>query len=125
MQSIRGWLSAHPDQADEIMNTNKSYVFFQEITGDGPLGGEGVALTAGRSLAVDRALMAYGVPLWVDIEAPEGAEHPIRRLMIAQDTGGAITGPVRGDMFWGYGAASEEVAGKMKSAGRYWALLPR
>lgn len=125
MQSIRGWLAAHPDQADEIMNTNKSYVFFREIEGDGPMGGEGVALTAGRSLAVDRSLMSYGAPLWVDIDAPAGAEKNIQRLMIAQDTGGAITGPVRGDVFWGYGAVAEDFAGKMNSKGRYWVLIPR
>ncbi|MCB1783532.1 MAG: murein transglycosylase A [Alphaproteobacteria bacterium] len=125
MQSIRGWLEAHPAQADEIMNTNKSYVFFKETEGEGPLGGEGVALTAGRSLAVDQSLMPYGVPLWVDIEAPAGADKNIRRLMMAQDTGGAIQGPVRGDVFWGYGAMAEKFAGEMNSKGRYWVLLPK
>jgi membrane-bound lytic murein transglycosylase A len=125
MQSIRAWLAANPALADEIMNTNASYVFFREIKGDGPIGGEGVALTPGRSLAVDRSLMSYGVPLWVDIKAPEGADKDIRRLMIAQDTGGAIRGPVRGDVFWGYGDVAESFAGKMKSQGRYWVLLPK
>ncbi len=124
MQAIREWLSAHPDQADEIMNTNASYVFFEELYGEGPKGGEGVALTAGRSLAVDRSLLSYGLPLWADIEAPiEGASH-IQRLMVAQDTGGAIRGPVRGDVFWGYGERAETLAGPMKSKGQYWALLP-
>ncbi|PCI55411.1 MAG: murein transglycosylase [Alphaproteobacteria bacterium] len=137
MQSIRAWLAENPTQADEIMNTNKSYVFFRKITGDGPLGAEGIALTGGRSLAVDRTLMSYGVPLWVDLEGVRVADDsenaidadkettPIRRLMIAQDTGGAITGPVRGDVFWGYGKIAEDMAGKMISSGRYWVLLPK
>ena len=77
------------------------------------------------SLAVDQSLMPYGVPLWVDIEAPAGADKNIRRLMMAQDTGGAIQGPVRGDVFWGYGAMAEKFAGEMNSKGRYWVLLPK
>ncbi|MGH1375009.1 MAG: murein transglycosylase A [Alphaproteobacteria bacterium] len=125
MQSIRAWLENNPSRADEIMNTNKSYVFFREIKGDGPLGAEGVALIGGRSLAVDRTLISYGVPIWVDIEKPVEEANAIRRLMIAQDTGGAIRGPVRGDVFWGYGDIAEEMAGKMKSKGRYWVLLPK
>ncbi len=125
MQSIRTWLEQNPDRTNEIMNTNKSYVFFHKINGDGPLGAEGVALTAERSLAVDRTLISYGLPLWVDIENPAEQTSPIRRLMIAQDTGGAITGAVRGDVFWGYGKYAEEMAGKMNSKGRYWVLLPK
>ena len=125
LQSIREWLNANPDQADEIMNTNASYVFFQELKEDGPKGGEGVALTAGRSLAVDHSLMAYGLPIWADIEEPVPGAGPIRRMMVAQDTGGAIRGPVRGDVFWGHGARAEQLAGPMKSSGRYWVLLPQ
>lgn len=120
MQSIRDWLAAHPAEADEIMNTNESYVFFKELEGEGPLGGENVALTPQRSLAIDRSLLAYGLPLWVDIQQPH-----LQRLMVAQDTGGAIRGSVRGDVFWGYGPNAEAMAGPMKSKGRYWALLPR
>lgn len=125
LQSIRAWLAAHPSQADEILNTNRSYVFFQQSEGEGPLGGEGVALTPGRSLAVDRSLLPYGAPLWVDIESPVTGAASMQKLMVAQDTGGAITGPVRGDVFWGYGAQAEAMAGPMKSKGRYWILLPR
>lgn len=125
MQSIRAWLETYPQQADEIMNTNKSYVFFQEQNREGPLGAEGVELTPQRSLAVDRTLVSYGLPLWVDIEHPDAKTKPIRRLMIAQDTGGAITGAVRGDVFWGHGAEAEAMAGKMKSKGKYWVFLPR
>lgn len=124
LQSIRSWLEANPNQADEIMNTNASYVFFQELKSEGPKGGEGVALTAGRSLAVDHSLLSYGMPLWTDIEAPIQGARNIQRLMVAQDTGGAIRGPVRGDVFWGFGEKAEALAGPMKSKGRYWVLLP-
>jgi membrane-bound lytic murein transglycosylase A len=84
-----------------------------------------VALTAGRSLAVDRSFVPYGTPLWLDAEDPLDPALRVRRLMVAQDTGGAIKGPVRGDVFWGYGAEAAERAGKMKSPGRYWLLVPR
>lgn len=126
LQTIRDWLNSNPDQADDIMNTNRSYVFFGERSGvEGPLGGQGVALTAERSLAIDHSLIPYGAPVWVDIEdaAPEGGD--MRRLMIAQDTGGAIRGAVRGDFFWGYGDRAESLAGPMNAQGRYWLLLPK
>lgn len=126
MQSIRLWLEANPNEADEIMNTNRSYVFFTELEGDGPLGAEGIALTPGRSLAVDRTKLVYGAPMWVYTKPPVPQEHaPLRKLMIAQDTGGAIRGAVRGDVFWGYGDTAEYLAGHMKSDGRYWILLPK
>lgn len=125
MQSIRAWLEANPAQAAAIMNTNPSYVFFRRLEGEGPLGAQGVALTPGRSLAVDRTFIAYGVPLWLDAQDPLEAKTRIRRLMVAQDTGGAIRGPVRGDVFWGHGADAEQRAGLMKSPGRYWLLLPK
>jgi membrane-bound lytic murein transglycosylase A len=124
MQAIEQWLAENPERADEIMNTNRSYVFFQELESEGPLGGENVPLTAERSLAVDRSLLPYGMPLWVDIEAPMADQLGLRRLMIAQDTGGAIRGAVRGDVFWGYGERAETIAGHMKAKLRYWALLP-
>lgn len=125
MQTIRQWLEAHPDQAQDFMNLNKSYIFFRALEEDSPLGGEGVPLTAGRSLAIDRTKLAYGLPLWVDIKEPAAGVGKLQRLMVAQDTGGAITGAVRGDFFWGYGPQAEEVAGVMKAQGRYWVLLPR
>ncbi len=124
MQSIRNWLAANPGQAQEVMTTNPSYVFFRILDKDGPVGGEGVPLTPLRSLAIDHSLMPYGMPLWVDIEVPDQNAPNITRLMVAQDTGGAIRGPVRGDVFWGYGSEAETMAGQMKSDGRYWALLP-
>jgi membrane-bound lytic murein transglycosylase A len=130
LQSIRAWLQAHPQDAAAMMARNPSYIFFREhpelAAADGPLGTEGVPLTAGRSLAVDRRFLPLGVPLWLDTTAPspQGAA-PLRRLMVAQDTGGAIKGVVRGDVYWGSGARAEAIAGPMKSTGRYAVLLPR
>ncbi len=124
MQSIRAWLNKHPLEAAEIMNTNASYVFFREQK-QGATGAEGVVLTAGRSLAIDHSKLPYGVPVWVDIAPPKEGVGPIRRLMMAQDTGGAIRGAVRGDVYWGYGPQAESLAGAMKSKGRYWLLLPK
>ncbi|NQZ13712.1 MAG: MltA domain-containing protein [Alphaproteobacteria bacterium] len=125
MQSIRAWLEENPDQAQEVMQTNKSYVFFKKLDGSAPVGGQGVELTPMRSLAIDRSIIPYGMPVWVDLDAPTASSQPIQRLMVTQDTGGAIRGPVRGDFFWGYGKKAEEMAGNMKSDGRYWFLLPK
>jgi membrane-bound lytic murein transglycosylase A len=122
MPAIRTWLKAHPDEARGIMAGNPRYVFYRLSDGDGPVGTEGVALTAERSLAVDPRYVPLGVPLWLDTTAPSG--RALRRVMMAQDTGGAIKGPVRGDVFWGTGDAAFEQAGRMKSTGRYWLLLP-
>jgi membrane-bound lytic murein transglycosylase A len=101
-------------------------------TGDaelGPPGSQGVPLTPGRSLAVDPAFHALGVPVWLDTVLPDpkpgGDDRRLRRLVVAQDTGGAITGAVRGDMFWGFGPDAEAIAGRMKSRGRMIVLLPR
>lgn len=124
MQTIRKWLSENPAQANDVMNTNKSYVFFEEKKQGGAIGAEGVVLTPERSLAVDRTQIPYGAALWVDIE-PVANMSRLQRLMMAQDTGGAIRGAVRGDVFWGYGPRAEHVAGEMKSQGRYWILLPK
>ncbi|HEX6980639.1 MAG TPA: MltA domain-containing protein [Alphaproteobacteria bacterium] len=125
MQSIRAWLAANPDAAASLMNANPSYVFFRELDGDGPIGSEGVVLTPGRSLAVDRTFIPMGVPVWLDAEDPLDANARLQRLMVAQDTGGAIRGAVRGDVFWGYGPEATERAGRMRQTGRYFLLLPR
>jgi membrane-bound lytic murein transglycosylase A len=119
LQTIRAWIAAHPAAGRALMDENPSYVFFREIKGDGPLGSEGVVLTPGRSLAVDRRFVPLGVPVFLD------AGDGIQRLMVAQDTGGAISGPVRGDVFWGTGAEAEARAGPMKARGRYFLLLPK
>lgn len=129
MQSIRRWLEENPELADDVMARNASYIFFEELKGEGPLGAEGVALTPGRSLAVDRKFWPLGVPVWLDAEAPAAKEgepdRKLQRLLIAQDTGGAIRGPVRGDVFWGHGEEAAAVAGRMKHPGRMWVLLPK
>ncbi len=122
MQAIRAWIKANPEAGAALMAENPSYVFFRESVGDGPIGAQGVALTAERSLAVDRDFVPLGVPVWLD--AGDGAEK-LQRLLVAQDTGGAIRGPVRGDVFWGFGPAAEARAGTMKAAGEYYLLLPK
>lgn len=125
MQSIREWLAANSKDAAEVMRTNRSYVFFKKLDGTGPVGGEGVVLTPEVSIAVDRSVWPYGVPMYVDIEHPQEGNPKIRRLMVAQDTGGAIKGIIRGDFFWGYGAQAAAHAGPMKSSGKLWVLLPK
>ncbi|MEH6404382.1 MAG: MltA domain-containing protein [Sneathiella sp.] len=126
MQAIRDWLEKNPEKADEVMNKNASYIFFRELKTSGPIGAQGVELTPGRSLAVDRKWMPLGVPIWLQTEIEEdNASLPINRLMMAQDTGGAIRGPVRGDVFWGHGKQAYNRAGAMKSTGEYWILLPK
>ena len=126
--SIRAWLAAHPDESQALMAENESFVFFRELKREGPIGAEGVALTPGRSLAVDRRHIPLGAPIWLDIMAPaaepEAADRRLRRLVIAQDTGAAITGPVRGDVFWGFGSEAEAIAGRMKHRGHLYLLLP-
>ncbi|MGI9437019.1 MAG: murein transglycosylase A [Geminicoccaceae bacterium] len=130
LQTIRDWLIANPTRAQQIMARNKSYIFFRENTelsaNDGPIGAQNVPLTAGRSLAVDPRHIPLGAPIWLETTAPwPDSERPLRRLMIAQDTGGAIKGPVRGDVFWGAGENAEFIAGHMKSKGRFFVLVPR
>ena len=124
MQSIRTWLATHPFQQDEIMNLNPSYVFFAEKA-EGPIGAQGVVLTPERSLAVDRRAIPYGALIWLDAEDPLNKSFRLQKLLVAQDTGGAIKGAVRGDVFWGSGLMAEQKAGVMKSKGRYWLLMPK
>ncbi|MBM3468325.1 MAG: murein transglycosylase [Alphaproteobacteria bacterium] len=124
-QSIRAWLKAHPKQAESIMSLNKSYVFFRVRHGEGPIGSHGVPLTPQRSLAVDREYISLGTPLWIDLSHPDTGAPRIQSLVVAQDTGGAIKGGVRGDLFWGCGASAADYAGRMKSRGEYYLLLPK
>lgn len=132
MQSIRDWLSvdAQEHEARALRETNASYVFFKPLDAVpahlGPLGAQGAPLTPGRSLAVDRRYHTLGAPVWVEIEPVlQAGEEPIRRLMIAQDTGGAIRGAVRGDVFWGSGDEAGAIAGAMNAKGEMVVLLPR
>jgi membrane-bound lytic murein transglycosylase A len=125
MAAIRSWMKQTPEAGAALRRENPSYVFFREIKGDGPIGAEGVALSAERSIAVDRAFVALGIPVWLEADERFAAADSVRRLMVAQDTGGAIKGPVRGDVFWGTGDAAGSRAGTMNASGRYYLLLPR
>ena len=125
LQTIQAWLSANPLAGRDLMEKNKAYIFFRIIDGEGPVGAQGVALTPGRSLAVDRKHFPLGVPIWLATTEPGKAKKPLRRLVIAQDTGSAIKGPVRGDLFIGFGSAAGAVAGRMKQPGVYYLLLPK
>jgi membrane-bound lytic murein transglycosylase A len=124
MDSIRDWVEARPQAGPELLQKNPSFVFFRLVEGDGPIGAQGVALTAGRSLAVDRRYLPLGAPLWLSTHEPLDANKPLQRLLIAQDTGGAIKGVVRGDIFFGSGPDAAKHAGNMKRPGRYYILLP-
>ncbi len=128
MQSIRTWLAQHPKQAKDILNRNASYVFFKVLKDRHPLGTEEVPLTPERSLAIDNRYIPFGAPVWLSTTIPANnskeASMPFHHLLIAQDTGGAIKGVVRGDVYWGTGAKAAFIAGHMKSPGEYWMLLP-
>ena len=113
----------HPEAAEKLRRENPAYVFFSEREGDGPVGYQGAVLTAERSLAVDRAFIPLGVPIWLDAKERFIA-GATRRLAVAQDTGGAIKGPVRGDLFWGSDESAASAAGAMNAMGRYYLLLP-
>ncbi len=127
MEAIRAWLAAHPDEAPSVLAANRSYIFFREAPVDdpalGPVAAAKVPLSPGRSLAVDRTLHTFHMPVWVETILPGGA--PLRRLLVAQDTGSAILGPARGDVFFGSGDAAGAIAGAMQAAGRFVALVPR
>ena len=131
MQSIRDWMEASPNQAQEVRRQNKSYVFFRITdlaTEDEAVGGEGVELVPGRSIAIDRALHAYGTPFFIEAELPianQKAETKFDRLVIAQDTGSAIVGPARADIYFGAGDEAARIAGRIKNAGQFVMLIPR
>lgn len=126
--AIRDWIAAHPQRQQEVLNANPSVVFFREEHIDdpaqGPKGSLGVPLTGGRSVAVDPKFIPLGAPLFLATTQPL-SEVPLQKLVMAQDTGGAIRGPVRADFFWGFGAAAGELAGRMKQQGRLWLLWPK
>ena len=126
MQNIRAWVRNNPDEVGNVLNQNPSYVFFRELDGDvqSPPGALGVPLTPGRSLAVDRRYIPLGAPVFVETTWPN-SDQTLQRLMMAQDTGGAIKGRIRGDFFWGMGDQAGEQAGRMKQSAKFWVLLPR
>jgi membrane-bound lytic murein transglycosylase A len=131
LEALTSWLRLHPVEADAVMRRNRSYVFFavdEALSGaDGPIGGAGLPLTPGRSMAIDRAIWSYGLPFFVDLEKPlqDGGFGRWRRLLIAQDTGSAIVGPGRVDLFFGSGAAAGTLAGRQRHHGRLFVLEPR
>ncbi|MBV9591323.1 MAG: murein transglycosylase A, partial [Hyphomicrobiales bacterium] len=124
LEALTGWLRAHSEKAKSLMHRNRSYVFFALEDAlrpeDGPIGGAGIPLTAGRSLAIDRDVWSYGLPFWVDVArvALDGGRDRWERLMVAQDTGTAIVGAGRIDLFIGSGAAAGAVAGRQRHHGR-------
>ena len=126
MQGIKEWARANPKKVQDFMNGNPSYVFFKELPGDlsGPIGTLGVPLTAERSIAVDQRVVPLGVPVYLSTTWPN-THTPLNRLMVAQDTGGAINGGVRADFFWGFGDEAGKLAGRMKQSGKMWVLLPK
>ncbi|MDH3454428.1 MAG: murein transglycosylase A [Desulfuromonadales bacterium] len=125
MQNIRAWIRDNPSELGPVLNQNPSYVFFRELPGDvqSPPGALGVPLTPGRSLAVDRRYITLGAPVFIETTWPN-SDQPLQRLMLAQDTGGAIKGKVRGDFFWGMGDQAGAQAGRMKQSAKFWVFLP-
>lgn len=126
MQGIRRWLKAHPQRMEELLGSNPSYVYFRELPlkGEGPPGAMGLALTPERSLAIDPRTTPLGVPVWLVTTFPN-SERALTRLMVAQDTGGAIRGVVRADFYWGSGVEAGNQAGRMRQKGQMWLLLPK
>src|SRR4029434_11195909 len=131
MQKIREWMEENPNEADELRRQNRSFVFFREVQlsdKDEAVGAQGVPLTPGRSIAVDKSLHVYGTPFFIEGELPidsEQSKTPFRRLMIAQDTGSAIVGPARADLYFGAGLAGGEVAGRLRHYARCVVLVPK
>ena len=131
MQKIREWMDQNPDGAKELRRQNRSYVFFREVQlsdKDEAVGAQGVPLTPGRSIAVDKALHVYGTPFFIEGELPiesEQSKTPFRRLMIAQDTGSAITGPARADLYFGAGSDAGRVSGRLRHNMRFVILVPK
>ena len=131
MQKIREWMAQNPDGARDLRRQNRSYVFFREVTlsdEDEAVGAQGVPLTPGRSIAVDKSLHVYGTPFFIEGELPidsELSKTPFRRLMVAQDTGSAITGPARADIYYGAGVDAGRVAGRFRHNMRFVMLVPK
>jgi membrane-bound lytic murein transglycosylase A len=125
--TIRQWLRDNPGEAELLLNQNPSYVFFElrEDVGEGPVGSLNVPLTPQRSIAIDPKTVPLGTPVWLQTNIPGAVDLAYNRLVIAQDTGGAIKGPLRADLFWGHGQEAENNAGIMKERGSMLVLLPR
>ena len=131
MDKIREFMEANPDEGKDLRRKNRSFVFFQETplgTHDECIGAQGVPLTPGRSLAVDKRIHIYGTPIWIDAELPIESEKPetkFRHLLFAQDTGSAIVGPARADIYFGHGEEISHIAGRIKQNGQFVMLAPK
>jgi membrane-bound lytic murein transglycosylase A len=131
MQKIRDWMEQNPDGAKDLRRANRAYVFFREVQlsdKDEAVGAQGVPLTPGRSIAVDKSLHVYGTPFFIEGVLPidsEQSKTPFHRLMIAQDTGSAITGPARADLYFGAGADAARVSGRLKNNMHFVMLVPK
>jgi membrane-bound lytic murein transglycosylase A len=127
-QGIKNWIANNATRENELLNANPSYVFFKEerITDPniGPKGALGVALSEKRSIAIDPKFLPLGAPVFIETTQPDST-LPLKRLMMAQDTGGAIQGAIRADFFWGFGTRAGEMAGRMKQRGKLWILWPK
>ena len=119
--SIKNWLKNNPEAARKAMNVNQSYIFFRSSNSDDVFGSQGAPLTMKRSLAVDSDIIPLGFPIWLNVNTPDS---PYQKMVIAQDTGSAIKGAVRGDIFFGRGKGAENLAAKMNYKGKYYILLP-
>ena len=124
--SIKAWLKSNPERAKALLNENPSYVFFvlRDKPEEGPTGSLNVPLTAERSLAIDPKFVELGAPIWLNTSYPGAGQQPLQKLVMAQDTGGAIKGQLRADLFWGTGERAERMAGTMKQPGEMYILLP-
>src|SRR5215831_18820128 len=131
MDKIRGFMEANPEEGKALRRKNRSFVFFQEtpLSGhDECIGAQGVPLTAGRSVAVDKHIHVYGTPIWVEADLPIDSEKPettFHRLLFAQDTGSAIVGPARADIYFGHGEEISHIAGRIKQNGQFVMLVPQ
>ena len=125
--TIKDWLRSNPTRLNEVLAKNPSYIFFElrDTQADGPVGSLNVTLTPRRSIAVDRNVIPLGAPVWLQTTLPDEQQSPLNQLMLAQDTGGAIKGHVRADVFWGRGDEAEKMAGLMKQQGELFVLLPK
>ncbi len=125
--TIKDWLRSNPTRMNEVLAKNPSYIFFElrDAQADGPVGSLNVTLTPERSIAVDRNVIPLGAPVWLQTTLPNAQQSPLNRLMLAQDTGGAIKGQIRADVFWGRGDEAERMAGLMKQQGELFVLLPK
>jgi membrane-bound lytic murein transglycosylase A len=120
MQGIVAWLRANPEEGRAIMRENKSYIFFQELTGPGPLGALGLPVTGRATVATDPKFVPLGAPVLLVVDRPE-----VNGIWVAQDTGGAIKGANRFDTFWGAGEDAARIAGGMQARGKSYILLPK